>query len=60
MVDYDAIFSEAGGERKNYWVLPLIRDTNLDDVPSKKRSMYRKRYAMLDEIETTLKNKLQM
>ena len=60
VVDYDAIFSEAGGERKNYWMLPLIRDTNLDDIPSKKRSMYRKRYAMLDEIETTLKNKLQM
>jgi len=50
VVDYDAIFSEAGGERKNYWMLPLIRDTNLDDVPSKKRSMYRKRYEMLDQM----------
>lgn len=50
VVDYDAIFSEAGGVQKDYWVLPLESDRNLDDVPSKKRSMYRKRFAMLDSL----------
>ena len=48
MVDYDAIFAESGGQLKDYWELPLEIDRNLDDVPSKKRSMYRKRYAMLE------------
>ena len=49
VVDYDAIFAESGGQLKDYWELPLEIDRNLDNVPSKKRSMYRKRYAMLDD-----------
>ena len=47
VVDYDAIFAESGGQLKDYWELPLEIDRNLDNVPSKKRSMYRKRYACL-------------
>ena len=35
VVDYDAIFSESGGQLKDYWELPLEIDRNLDDVPSK-------------------------
>lgn len=50
VVDYDAIFSEAGGSQNDYWILPLESDRNLDDIPSKKRSMYRKRFAMLDSL----------
>ena len=59
-VDYDAIFGESGGELKDYWELPLEMDRNLDDIPSKKRSMYRKRYAMLDEITFTIKDTLKL
>ena len=59
-VDYDAIFGESGGELKDYWELPLEMDRNLDDIPSKKRSMYRKRYAMLDEITLTIKDTLKL
>lgn len=50
VVDYDAIFSESGGQLQDYWVLPLTNERNLDEIPSKKRSMYRKRFAMLDEL----------
>lgn len=50
VVDYDAIFRESGGILQDYWHLPLELDTNLDDVPSKKRSMYRKRFAMLEQL----------
>lgn len=57
-VDYDAIFSESGGQLKDYWVLPLEEVRNLDDIPSKKRSMYRKRYAMLDELAASMTEKL--
>lgn len=53
-VDYDAIFSESGGQLKDYWVLPLEEERNLDDIPSKKRSMYRKRYAMLDDLAKSM------
>ena len=43
---------------KDYWELPLEIDRNLDDVPSKKRSMYRKRYAMLDDLAKLIEEKL--
>ena len=58
VVDYDAIFAESGGQLKDYWELPLEIDRNLDDVPSKKRSMYRKRYAMLDDLAKLIEEKL--
>ena len=50
VVDYDAIFSEAGGKAGHYWTLPLQEDRDLESIPSKKRSMYRKRFAMLDSL----------
>ena len=55
VVDYDTIFSEAGGKREDYWLLPLEDNRNLDEIPSKKRSMYRKRFAMLDELFEVMK-----
>ena len=58
VVDYDAIFAESGGQLKGYWELPLEIDRNLDDVPSKKRSMYRKRYAMLDDLAKVIEETL--
>ena len=60
VVDYDAIFSEAGGKREDYWLLPLEDDRNLDEIPSKKRSMYRKRFAMLDELFEAMKQAVKM
>ena len=60
VVDYDAIFAESGGQLKDYWELPLENDRNLDEVPSKKRSMYRKRYAMLDDLAKVIEEKLEL
>ena len=60
VVDYDAIFAESGGQLKDYWELPLEIDRNLDEVPSKKRSMYRKRYAMLDDLAKVIEEKLEL
>lgn len=51
VVDYDAIFQESSGKEGKYWTLPLTFETkSLEEIPSKKRSMYRKRYAMLDNL----------
>ena len=60
VVDYDAIFAESGGLLKDYWELSLEIDRNLDDVPSKKRSMYRKRHAMLDDLAKVIEEKLEL
>lgn len=53
VVDYDQIFAESSGERGQYWQLPTqFERKNLDEIASQKRSMYRKRYAMLEVLET--------
>ena len=57
---YDAIFAESDGQLKDYWELPLEIDRNLDEVPSKKRSMYRKRYAMLDDLAKVIEEKIRI
>ncbi|WGE36505.1 VirK/YbjX family protein [Actinobacillus genomosp. 1] len=49
-VNYDTLFRESGGLRQEYWQLPLTLDKDLTDVPSKKRSMYRKRFEMLEKL----------
>ena len=49
-VNYDTLFKESGGLRREYWQLPLTLDKDLTDVPSKKRSMYRKRFEMLEKL----------
>ena len=55
VVDYDAIFAESAGILKDYWELPLHFETkNMDDIPSNKRSMYRKRYAMLEQLRENM------
>lgn len=60
VVDYDAIFAESNGKLEDYWHLPLeIENKKIEEIPSKKRSMYRKRYEMLGNLkqrmETVLK-----
>lgn len=57
VVDYDAIFQESAGKLGKYWTLPLNFETkSLEEIPSKKRSMYRKRYAMLDNLLQNMQN----
>lgn len=53
VVDYDAIFAESGGQLAQYWQIPFSH-RSLDHIPSKKRSMYRKRFAMLDALQAQI------
>ncbi|WP_025235102.1 VirK/YbjX family protein [Mannheimia sp. USDA-ARS-USMARC-1261] len=56
VVDYDAIFAESNGENRKYWQLPLeLKSKKMDEIPSKKRSMYRKRYEMLENLKSAMK-----
>ena len=60
VVDYDAIFAESAGKLVDYWELPLsFENKKLEDIESKKRSMYRKRYAMLEQLQQAMSDKLQ-
>ncbi|AFF25006.1 VirK/YbjX family protein [Pasteurella multocida] len=60
VVDYDAIFAESAGELKDYWELPVqFAMKDMDSIPSNKRSMYRKRYAMLEQLQANMKQTLQ-
>jgi uncharacterized protein len=55
--DYNAIWEERGGIRKDnsFYLLNVTeRRRNLEDVPQKKRGMYRKRYEMLDLVRKSL------
>jgi uncharacterized protein VirK/YbjX len=57
-LDYDAIWRDRGGVDRGdgFFELPLQRQIrNIEEVPSKKRQMYRQRYAMLDNIEARLR-----
>lgn len=61
VVDYDAIFAESAGTLKDYWELPLHFETkNMDDIPSNKRSMYRKRYVMLEQLQENMATALKV
>ncbi len=55
--DYDAFWQDCGGQwaKNNYYQLSM-HDTRKDmaDIASKKRSMYKKRYAMLDTLATDI------
>ncbi|TDQ56142.1 hypothetical protein EDC45_2053 [Mesocricetibacter intestinalis] len=60
IVDYDAIFAECAASLQDYWYLPLeIETKNLTEIPSNKRSKYRKRYAMLAELRQQISAALQ-
>lgn len=54
---YDEIWEERGGTRIDETRFELPCDSprrDLEEIPSKKRSMYRKRYEMLDQIESAI------
>lgn len=60
LFNYDDFWQENGAELKGeYWELTnTIEQKSLDDIPSKKRSMYRKRYEMLDILSQNIKQEL--
>jgi len=53
-IDYDELWANAGGtrhEQDGYWHLPARPERRDEtEIKSQKRAMYRRRYAMLDEI----------
>lgn len=58
-VDYDAIFRESGGNLQHYWQLPVqLEPRDLNQIESKKRSMYRKRYALLAQLQQVIQARL--
>ncbi len=56
LFNYDEFWAEnAGVLQEKYWQLPLeIERKPLEEIASKKRSMYRKRYEMLDKAEADI------
>ncbi len=61
MLNYDEVWTERGGVAiaPDFFEMPpggALKDLN--DVPSKKRSMYRKRYGLLDQIEGAIAARL--
>jgi uncharacterized protein len=56
-LDYDAIWEDRGGTatQDGFYELSLQRTTRSDDeIPAKKRAMYKKRYALMEELEARL------
>lgn len=56
-LDYDEVWLERGGERvaETHYQLPLAGTRrDLNEVAAKKRSMYRRRYEMFDQLEASL------
>jgi uncharacterized protein VirK/YbjX len=56
-LSYDEIWRERGGHDngRGFFVLPVTATRRADDdIPAKKRAMYRKRYALMDTVEREL------
>ncbi|WP_340609668.1 VirK/YbjX family protein [Xenorhabdus bharatensis] len=61
VADYNAFWESLSGSRKdnNDFHLPsIIERKPLDEIPSKKRSEYRRRYQLLDDLESHIKSAL--
>ncbi|MDX7997963.1 DUF535 domain-containing protein [Xenorhabdus sp. Reich] len=61
VADYNSFWESLSGVRKenNDFHLPsIIERKSLDDIPSKKRAEYRRRYQLLDELECSIKASL--
>ncbi len=57
--DYDAFYREFGAtkDRDGWFRLPLhVKLKDIESIKSKKRAMYRRRYALLEEILSRVKN----
>jgi uncharacterized protein VirK/YbjX len=60
-ITYDEFWREVGGaqRRDGFFVLPLVPQArNLGDLPSHKRSLYRHRYALIDDLLNNLRGSL--
>lgn len=58
--DYDTFWETLGAHAhpNGYFHFPVqIKHRSLDDIPSKKRAEYRRRYQLLDEMETQIRNR---
>ena len=56
--DYRAFWTDHGGvvEADGNWALPILTPRRtLDDVPAKRRAMYRRRYELLDRLEESIR-----
>lgn len=55
-LDYDEMWEDRGGQRSgDFYLIPVARQVrDPADIAAKKRAMYRRRYAMLDELEQRL------
>lgn len=60
--DFSEFWIEAGGhqtEDSRFFELPLTESRKtIEEVPTRKRAVYRKRFAMLDEIDTEVENNI--
>lgn len=58
-MDYDLMWKDLGGEKRGeYFELVQLPHKDLSQIPSQKRSMYKKRFALLEELQVTLENNL--
>lgn len=60
-INYDDTWPQYEGvlSKEGYWKLPLVSEQKkIEDVASKKRAMYRRRYAMQEQIAQSLQEKL--
>ncbi|HSN18403.1 MAG TPA: DUF535 family protein [Gammaproteobacteria bacterium] len=61
MSSYDELWRDVGGEFREdgFYTLPLLKERRpLEEIPSRKRAQYRRRYELLDNIETEIRDKL--
>jgi len=60
--DFGAFWEEAGGwqtEDKRFYELPLtLPRKTMEEVPTRKRAVYRRRFAFLDEIDNEIEEKI--
>ena len=59
--DYDTFWREAGGiQEQDGWfrLPPSLKRRDISDIKANKRSMYKKRYAMLDDISNQMRSAL--
>lgn len=56
--DFSAFWAEAGGaptEDSRFYELPLVESRKtMEEVPTRKRAVYRRRFALLDEVDKTV------
>lgn len=58
-IDYDALWEEVGGIRcGDYFDITTEKRKELCEISSNKRSMYKKRFAFLDEVQETMLKKM--